>query len=85
MPLYQTNLGVFYLLAAIGLISLVDTICKFYTDELHAVMLVWGYFVGITFFVAGYFASRRQFALLQSGQPVLQIARSGFRSPNWHM
>jgi drug/metabolite transporter (DMT)-like permease len=74
----QTNLGVFYFLAAIGLISLIDTICKFFTDELHAAMLVWGYFVGITFFVAGYFGSRRQFALLQSGQPVLQIARSGF-------
>ncbi len=78
MPLHQTNLGVFYLLAAIGLISLVDTICKFYTDELHAMMLVWGYFVGITFFVAGYFGSRRQFALFHSDRPALQIARSGF-------
>lgn len=78
MPLHQTNLGVLYLLAAIGLISLIDTICKFYTDELHAVMLVWGYFVGITFFVAGYFGSRRQFDLLYCNRPVLQVARSGF-------
>ncbi len=78
MPLNQTKLGVVYLLAAIGLISLVDTICKFYTDELHAVMLVWGYFVGISFFVAGYFGCRGQFALLRSRQPVLQMARSGF-------
>ena len=78
MPLSQTNLGVLCFLAAIGLISLVDTVCKFYTGELHAVMLVWGYFVGITVFVAGYFASRRQFGLLRANQPVLQAARSGF-------
>lgn len=77
MPLHQNNIGVLYLLAAIGLISLVDTTCKFYTDELHAVMLVWGYFTGITFFVAGYFASRGQFDLLRTSNPALQIARSG--------
>jgi drug/metabolite transporter (DMT)-like permease len=74
----QTNLGAIYFLAAIGLIFLIDTICNFYTNELHAAMLVWGYFVGITFFGAGYFGSRGQFALLQSRQPALQIARSGF-------
>jgi drug/metabolite transporter (DMT)-like permease len=78
VPLSQTHHAVLYLLAAIGLISLVDTICKFYTDELHAVMLVWGYFVGITIFVAGYFCGRRQFAMLQSRRPVLQIVRPGF-------
>jgi len=78
VPLSQTNTGVLYFLAAIGLISLVDTICKFYTGELHAVMLVWGYFVSMTVFVTAYFGRRRQFALNQSNQPVLQIARSGF-------
>ena len=78
MPFPRTNVGVLYLLAAIGLISLIDTICKFYTDELHAVMLVWGYFVGITVFVVGYFGSQRQFALLQSGRPLLQFVRPGF-------
>ena len=78
MPFSQTNIGVLYLLAAIGLISLVDTICKFYTSELHAVMLVWGYFVSITFFVAGYFGARKEFGLLYSAQPLLQIGRAGF-------
>lgn len=78
MPLSQSNVGVFYFLGAIGLISLVDTIGKFYTDELHAVMLVWGYFVGMTIFVTAHFVGRRQFILLRSGQPTLQIARSGF-------
>ena len=74
----QTHRGVLYLLAAIGLISLVDTTCKFYTDELHAVMLVWGYFVGITIFVAGYFGVRRRFSLIRSGQITLQFVRPGF-------
>jgi drug/metabolite transporter (DMT)-like permease len=78
VPLSQSNVGVFYFLGAIGLISLVDTICKFYTDELHAVMLVWGYFVSMTVFVAACFGNRRQFSLLHSNLPVLQMARSGF-------
>ncbi len=38
MPLPQNNLAVLYMLAATGLIAIVDTTCKFYTDELHAVM-----------------------------------------------
>ena len=78
MPLPQNNLAVLYLLAATGLIAIVDTTCKFYTDELHAVMLVWGYFVGITVIVAGYFGGRREFALLQSGRPIMQLVRPGF-------
>ncbi len=40
MPLSRTNLGVLYLLTAIGLISLIDTTCKFFTDELHAVFQI---------------------------------------------
>ena len=79
MPMNQTNSGVLYFLVSIGLISLVDTICKFYTDELNAVMLVWGYFVAITIFVAGYFGARRDVAVLQCNRPGLQIAR--FRFP----
>jgi drug/metabolite transporter (DMT)-like permease len=78
MLLSQTNLAALYLMAAIGLISLVDTTCKFYTDELNAMMLVWGYFVGITLFVTGYFFGRGQFALLRTKRPVLQIVRPGF-------
>ena len=78
MPLNQTNQAILYFLAAIGLIALVDTVCKFYTGELHAVMLVWGYFIAITFFIAGYFVVRRKFDLLYCNQPGLQIARSGF-------
>lgn len=78
MPLTQTQFGVLYLLAAIGIISLIDTICKFYTGELHAVMLVWGYFVGITVFVVGHALTRQQADLFRSKRPLLQIARAGF-------
>ena len=77
MSLYQ-NPAVLYFLLAIGLISVIDTICKFYTDQLHAVMLVWGYFAGISFFVACYFVSRGEYYHIRSDQPVLQMARSGF-------
>jgi drug/metabolite transporter (DMT)-like permease len=78
MSISQTNLAALYLLAAIGFISLVDTTCKFYTGELNAVMLVWGYFIGITLFVGGYFFGRGQFTLLRTRRPVLQIVRPGF-------
>ncbi len=78
MHLSKTNLAVFYLLAAIGLISVIDIICKFYTNELHAVMLVWGYFAGVTVFVSGYYGSKGQFNLLRSNQPFLQIVRPMF-------
>jgi drug/metabolite transporter (DMT)-like permease len=78
MRIPQTSIAVLYLLAAIGLTSLVDTICKFYTKELHAVMLVWGYFVGITVFVASYFIGRRQLTFLQTNQLFLQFVRPGF-------
>ena len=78
MPGSLTTKGVLYFLSSIGLIALVDTTCKFYTDELHAVVLVWGYFVGITVFVMGYYVTRGQMVLLKTEQPVIQIIRPGF-------
>lgn len=78
MPVTQPRVGIFYFLTAIGLIALVDTVCKFYTGELHAVVLVWGYFVGIAFFVGTAFLVRGQTGVLRTTRPTLQIARSGF-------
>lgn len=78
VALSRTNAGVLYLLGSIGLISLVDTTCKFYTGELHAVMLVWGYFVAMTLFVVSYFLTRKPLVVHRSKQPVLQVARAGF-------
>ena len=78
MGFYFNSKGVFFFLTSIFLIALVDTTCKFYTDELHAVILVWGYFVGITIFVVGYFIVRRQLGLLKTNRPITQILRPGF-------
>ena len=70
--------GVLFFLTSIGLIALVDTTCKFYTDELHAIVLVWGYFVGISLFVVVYFTARGQISLLKTKRPFAQILRPGF-------
>jgi drug/metabolite transporter (DMT)-like permease len=68
------------LLAAIGFISVVDTVCKAFTDELHAVQLVWGYFLGIFVTLCGYFLVRgvplRK--LYATSRPMLQIARPAY-------
>ena len=78
MAQHQSSVAVAYLIASLGLISVIDTVCKFYTSELHAVMLVWGYFVGFTVFVTGMFIIRGKYDLLRCQRPDLQIARSGF-------
>ena len=70
--------GVLFFLTSIGLIAIVDTTCKFYTDEMHAVLLVWGYFVGIMLFVLGYFTTRGQIRLIKTERPFAQILRPGF-------
>ena len=37
--------GVLFFMTAILVISVVDTICKLFTKELHAIQIVWGYFI----------------------------------------
>lgn len=66
--------------AAVLLISVVDAVCKIYTTDLHAVQLVWGYFVGINLTLAVYFAIRRErlSALLKTERRGLQFARPAF-------
>lgn len=73
-------LAIALMLAAVGLISMIDTICKRFTTELHAVELVWGYMIGVFSVLCLYFAARRQTlpALVRSAQPVLQAARPAF-------
>ena len=39
--------GILFFMTAIFLISVVDTVCKVFTRDLHSIQLVWGYFVGI--------------------------------------
>ena len=78
MPLSHTKKGVFFFLVSISLIAFVDTVCKLYTDELNAVVLAWGYFLGITLFVGGNCVARREIYLLKTTRPLVQIARPGF-------
>lgn len=69
--------GIAYFTAAVLLIALVDTTCKIYTTDLHAVQLVWGYFVGINLTLFLYFAIRRErpATLLATNRRALQFAR----------
>jgi drug/metabolite transporter (DMT)-like permease len=62
---------------AVILIAVVDTVCKIYTADLHAVQLVWGYFIGITLTLMIYFAVRRETpsSLLATNRRALQLAR----------
>ncbi len=71
--------AVAFFIASIGLIALVDAICKAYTDELHAVQLVWGYFVGIVLTVSVYFvlAGARPVALVATNRIPMQFVRPG--------
>ena len=66
--------------AAVLLISVVDAVCKIYTADLHAVQLVWGYFVGINLTLAVYFVVRgeRLSGLLKTERRGLQFARPAF-------
>ena len=72
--------GVLFFMTAIFFISVVDTICKLYTKEFHAVQIVWGYFVGINitlcifFFIKGEKFSK----LKKTDKLILQIIRPGF-------
>ena len=72
--------GILFFTTAIFLISVVDTICKLFTKDLHSIQLVWGYFVGINlilwifFFLKGEKLSK----LRATDRPFLQIVRPAF-------
>ena len=72
--------AVAYFLFSIGLITVVDTVCKIYTSELSPVQLVWGYFVGICLTLVFYFGSRQTklSRLMASQQTALQWIRPLF-------
>lgn len=80
MPSTQPWRATLLMLAAVGLITVIDTINKYFTADLHAVQLVWGYFVGIFVTLCLYFLARRESLadLLRTSQPKLQWLRSIF-------
>ena len=76
----RPNAAVGLIILSIGFISVVDATCKAFTDELHAVQLVWGYFVGIFTTLLVYFAIRGESlsTLTKTSRPLLQWMRGGY-------
>ena len=72
--------GVIFFMTAIFLISVVDTVCKVFTKDLHSIQLVWGYFVGInlTLWVFFLFKGEKFSKLRRTERPLLQIIRPAF-------
>ena len=69
--------GIFFFITAIFLISVVDIICKSLTKDLHAIQLVWGYFVGINLilWIFFFFRGMKLSKLIATDKPYLQIFR----------
>ena len=72
--------GIFFFMTAILIISAVDTICKIFTKELHAIQIVWGYFIGInlTLWAFFFFKGIKFSKLSMTERPILQILRPAF-------
>ena len=72
--------GVLFFMTAIFLISVVDTVCKVFTKDLHSIQIVWGYFVGInlTLWVFFLFKGAKFSNLRRTERPLLQIIRPAF-------
>ena len=72
--------GVIFFMTAIFLISVVDTVCKVFTKDLHSIQLVWGYFVGINLTLGVFFLFKgEKFSnLRRTERPLLQIIRPAF-------
>ena len=77
---HQPLKGVFLFITAIFLISIVDTICKFFTKDLHAIQIVWGYLIGInvTLWIFFFLKGEKLSKLVKSKKLVLQIIRPAF-------
>tara|TARA_B100000989_G_scaffold117706_1_gene86568 strand:+ start:264 stop:1139 length:876 start_codon:yes stop_codon:yes gene_type:complete len=72
--------GIVLFITAIFLISIVDTICKFFTKDLHAIQIVWGYLIGInvTLWIFFFFKGEKLSILLLTNKLSLQIIRPAF-------
>ena len=77
---HQPLTGIFLFITAIFLISIVDTICKFFTKDLHAIQIVWGYLIGInvTLWIFFFLKGEKLSKLVNSKRLVLQIIRPAF-------
>jgi len=77
---HQPLKGILFFATAIFLISVVDTICKFFTKDLHAIQIVWGYLIGInvTLWIFFFLKAEKLSKLVKSKKLVLQIIRPAF-------
>ena len=77
---HQPLKGIFLFITAIFLISIVDTICKFFTKDLHAIQIVWGYLIGInvTLWIFFFIRGEKLSKLVKSKRLVLQLIRPAF-------
>ena len=77
---HQPLKGIFLFITAIFLISIVDTICKFFTKDLHAIQIVWGYLIGInvTLWIFFFIRGEKLSKLAKSNRLVLQLIRPAF-------
>ena len=77
---HQPLKGIFLFITAIFLISIVDTICKFFTKDLHAIQIVWGYLIGInvTLWIFFFIKGEKLSKLAKSNRLVLQLIRPAF-------
>mgnify|MGYP001172016546 FL=1 len=77
---HQPLKGIFLFITAIFLISIVDTICKFFTKDLHAIQIVWGYLIGInvTLWIFFFIRGEKLSKLVKSNRLVLQLIRPAF-------
>ena len=77
---HQPLKGIFLFITAIFLISIVDTICKFFTKDLHAIQIVWGYLIGInvTLWIFFFLKGEKLSKLVKTKKLVLQIIRPAF-------
>lgn len=72
--------GILFFMTAILIISVVDTICKIFTKDLHAIQIVWGYFIGINLTLGAFFIFKgAKFSKLRmTERPIIQILRPAF-------
>ena len=81
--------GIAYFCAAILLTAIVDAISKLLTSEMHALQIVWGYFVGTAFCVLCYAVVRRLpgravYGTSRVSMHVLRVSRTRFPwTQNW--
>ena len=77
---HQPLKGILYFVTAIFLISVVDTICKFLTKDLHAIQIVWGYLIGINITLWTFFLLKGEkiSKLVMTDKLILQIIRPAF-------